>query len=747
MPVPKPQKGESQSDYMSRCMTEVSKNKDRTNEQNVAICLSTWRDSKKSLDMPAMYRSARIASGAIDTDKRLISLSFSSRTPVRRMAGGMRFKEVLSHDMGAIDVGRLEKGVVPLLENHDWNRQIGIIRTYSVENGKGMAVAEISPNRDDVMADIKAGIKTSVSVGYVPQVMRCIRKRGANVINDPDVQRFDTDDDPDDFDPDNDDDPDDSDDNGDDEDLYEVTRWEPIEISLVSVPADPTVGIGRAEPRLYSVRMIEPRDDEIQTNAEVNLHRDITIMADKTYASTTGMVAPNPITPAAGNLAQYGGAVAAVEVRQEDISQIREREIGRIREIQAFGAQFQCIEDAHAFVRDGKSVQDFQTWLLREKLPKTVPVVTIADPNLGQSARERNRYSIHRAIRAKMKALNGEGRFDGYEAEVSAEIARMHNQQPTGFFMPDWFLTRDLTATPPPAGTGGAGYTVQTTVEPSLIPMLRNRTAVLQAGARYISGLQGNLQMPRQYAPSTISWNTEIAAVTESDLAMDAVTLTPNRVGGWCNYSKQLLAQSSLDIDNVVRDDMIQVIQIAIDAAALSGTGTNQPTGILNTPANAPGTAGPAYAYSKTAPSITFPSGYPTWSNIIAFEGNVEAGNLVLDDSACYITTPGVKAGWKSYAKADPRATNQFYPAFYWEPDNTVNGYRAIPTNQVPGNKVVFGKWNELMIGQWAGLDIVVDIYSLAAQAEVRVITNMFVDIKYRYASAFVYSTNSGISN
>lgn len=317
--------------------------------------------------------------------------------------------------------------------------------------------------------------------------------------------------------------------------------------------------------------------------------------------------------------------------------------------------------------------------------------------------------------------------------------------------MPDWALaeTRDLSVTGAAPNTGG--ITVQTTVEPSLIPLLRNRTAVLQAGARYISGLQGNLLMPRQNAPSTISWNTEVAPVTESDLAMDSVTLSPNRVGGWCTYSKQLIAQSSLDIDNIVRDDMIQVIQIAIDAVAINGTGTNQPVGILNTAAN---TALP-YDYKKTAIAVAFPTGgtppyYPTWSNVVAFEGNVEEGNVILDESACYITTPAVKAAWKTYAKNDPRnATGPFYPMFFWEGtlDGTVNGRRAIATNQVPANKVIFGKFNELMIGQWAGLDIVVDIYTAATQAQIKIITNMFVDVKYRYASNFCYSTNSGVTN
>jgi HK97 family phage major capsid protein len=217
-------------------------------------------------------------------------------------------------------------------------------------------------------------------------------------------------------------------------------------------------------------------------------------------------------------------------------------------------------------------------------------------------------------------------------------------------------------------------------------------------------------------------------------------------VGGWCNYSKQLLAQSSLDIEGIVRDDLIQIIQIAIDNVALNGTGVNQPTGIFNMAAN-PGPPTPPYNYAQAAPSIGFGSGYPTWAQVLAFETNVETGNLVLDDTAAYITSIGVKGAWKGYAKSDPRNTSIWFPAFFWESDNTVNGFKAIATNQITGNRVVFGKWNELMIGQWAGLDLVVDIYSLATQAEVRVIANMFVDVKYRYTSAFAYSTNSGISN
>jgi HK97 family phage major capsid protein len=432
------------------------------------------------------------------------------------------------------------------------------------------------------------------------------------------------------------------------------------------------------------------------------------------------------------------------EATNIDVVKVRENELLRIREIQAFGAKFNVSTEAEEFIRSGKSVADFTGYIMREKLPGAGnrPIPTAVDPSLGFSSRDRSTYSLVRALNKQLSAMQGKGRFDGLEAEVSAEMARIHGTEPTGFYVPDWALTRDLTVTPP--STVGPA-TVQTTIEPSLIPLLRNRTAVLQAGARYISGLVGNVSMPRQNAPATVSWNTEIAALTESDLKMDSVVLSPNRVGGWCNYSKQLLTQSSLDIENIVRDDLVQVIQIAIDAVALNGTGTNQPTGIFNLAANP--TATPPYDYTKAAPTVGFGSGYPTWSSVVAFETNVATGNLILDDTAAYITSPAVRGAWKGYAKSDPRNTSIWFPSFFWEADNTVNGHKAIATNQVTGNRVVFGKWNELMIGQWAGLDLVVDIYSLATQAEVRVIANMFVDVKYRYTSAFSYSTNSGVSN
>lgn len=698
---------------MDRCMHEASQNKDRPNDQNVAICLDAWRKGKsdeKALKLPVQFR--RIDSGNIDQEKRTISLSFSSDTPVKRFFG----YEVLSHDPKAINTKRLRSGAVPLLLNHDWNQQIGRVTDYEIRGGKAYATALISRSEQavEILNDIEDGIRRNISVGYIPEALRKLKRDEAQEL----LDAMDDDDDDDDDDDKKDDD--DDDDDGEEVDVFQLTRWMPIEVSIVSVPADVSVGIGRQSEEVYEVRILDS-ESEVKLTSEVVLEQEVRNMADA---------------------AQTVPELKSVEIVKEDFTKERELEFARMREIQKIGHEFGLNDAAAEYVRDGKSIADFQSHVLANIKPREP--ARLIEPNLGYHARDLNRYSIVRAIQKQIAVKQGTGKWDGIEAEMSAELARVHHEEPMGFYMPDFALTRDMQVGTPSLG----GVTVQTTVDTNLIPLLRNRMVVLRAGARLMTGLVGNLSIPRQNAAATISWNTEIAALTESDQGFDSVLLSPNRVGGWTNYSKKLLAQSSLDIEGIIRDDLIAIIAIAQDNVALNGTGTNQPTGIFNITAN----TAPPYNYADTAPAITFPTGgVPTWTNVVSFEGNLETGNLVLDESAAYITSPGVKAAWKTYAKADPRATNQFYPAFYWEGTGgdagEVNGYKAFATNQIVANKVCFGKWNECMIAQWAGLDIVVDIYTLAANAEVRVIANLFCDVKFRYCSAFCCSTNSGISN
>jgi HK97 family phage major capsid protein len=238
-----------------------------------------------------------------------------------------------------------------------------------------------------------------------------------------------------------------------------------------------------------------------------------------------------------------------------------------------------------------------------------------------------------------------------------------------------------------------------------------------------LDGLVGNAAIPRISGGATTYWLPENGTATESDQAFGQVVLTPHRCVADTAYSKELLMQSSVDVEAFVRDDLARVLAIAIDLAALAGTGNaGQPLGILNT--------------SGLATSVTFGAA-ATWPKVVSFETNVATSNA--DDGAlAYVTSPGSRGKWKGIA----RFTNTGMPI--WADDNTVNGYPAYATNQVPSDKVIFGNWRDLVIASWAGIDVVVDPYSLKKQGLIEVTVTIWTDIGIRHTVSFCISTDSG---
>ena len=646
------------------------------------------------------FRELSVVRDAIDLEKRTIRLSFSSDRPYLNKEDKSDFLawEILSHEAGAIDTERLSKGLVPVLIDHDRTRQVGAVTDYQVTEGKAYAIVRISRSETGttLLNDVADGIRTGVSVGY-----RVTARKS-------DGQR----------------------------DGYPVqiaTHWMPMEVSFVSIPADSTVGVGRGM--------------ELEKPAEVSAGTTVLIReTKKLMAENVQTVEPE----------------TKVEVKETvDPNKIRTDEVARIRELTNLGKKYNAETEAEDYINRSKTVASFREFILNsDKIATRATTETrIIDPNLGMKPKEQKQYNLCRAILNKAN-----GHLDGFEWECHREIEeklRNTNITAQGFFVPEYALvdrsqiqaleTRDLSATGGPA-TGGSF--IMTEVVPSLIPLLRNKTVAGRMGARLMGGLTNNLNIPRQTGAAVATWNTEIAPLTESDQAIDHVVLTPNRLGGWTNFSKQLLQQSVIDVQTFVREDLLAIIYLAQDKAALAGTGSGQPTGILTTPAD---TVYPS-AYSKTSPSITFGSGYPTWSNVVAFEGNVESNNIdCADPTVGYVTTPTVKALWKTLAKTDPRSSS-YFPSFFWGDGSNaigdsggssnfgeVNGYKALASKQVPNDLVIFGKWQELLIGMWGGIDLVVDPYVLAQQAEIRVIINIWTDIELRYGPAFCYSTNSGL--
>ncbi|TXH48131.1 MAG: phage major capsid protein [Desulfurellales bacterium] len=343
---------------------------------------------------------------------------------------------------------------------------------------------------------------------------------------------------------------------------------------------------------------------------------------------------------------------------------------------------------------------------------------------IGMNAREVQQYSLVRAIWA---SVQNDWRGAELEREASVAVARQLRREPQGFFVPADWAQRDLLV-----GTNTAGgHTVATELlAQSFIDLLRNAMVVRAAGATILSGLVGNIAIPRQTGGATAYWVAENGAPTESQQAFDQVTMSPKTVGAFTDISRRLLMQSSLDVESFVRSDLATVLALAIDLASLHGTGSsNQPTGVAATSgigSVAGGTNGLA----------------PAWSHLVGLETEVAIDNADVNRLA-YITNAKVRGKLKQVEKASNTGL------FLWaDGAQPVNGYPAYISNQVSSaltkgsssgvcSAIFFGNWADLIIGLWGGLDILVDPYTGSTAGTVRVVALQDVDIAVRHAESF----------
>jgi HK97 family phage major capsid protein len=351
--------------------------------------------------------------------------------------------------------------------------------------------------------------------------------------------------------------------------------------------------------------------------------------------------------------------------------------------------------------------------------PKTA---AIEDTKIGMSDKEADSFSIVRAVNA---LVTGNWNDAGFEREASDSMAGKLGKRAQGFYIPTDVLMRDLNVTTSTAG----GHTVSTDLlSGSFIDMLRNKMSVVGLGATMMNDLVGNIAIPRQTGGATSYWVAESGAVTESQPAFDQVTLSPSTVGAFSDVSRRLLLQSSMDVEAFIRSELATTLALEIDRAAINGSGSsNQPTGILNVSgigAVAGGTNGAA----------------PDWADIVDLESAVSVDNADMG-ALGYLTNASVRGKLLQTEKAS--STGQYV----WGEGNTLRGYNAAVSNQVPSNltkgsgtglsAILFGNWNDLIIGTWGGIDINIDTSTGSASGTVRVVALQDVDIAVRHAESF----------
>lgn len=622
---------------------------------------------------------------SFDVTARTVELSFSSEAPYERWWG----TEILDHKASAVQLGRLNGGGA-LLMDHNTRDQVGVVVKAWIKDGKGRATVRFgrSTRAEEVFQDVQDGIRTLVSVGYRILTMVLEARDGEDA-------------------------------------TYRVTEWEPYEISLVSIPADTSVGVGREgdEPAPF-----DPRSLVSEENDDMNMLRNAGGNAVAPAATAAVAAAPAaehrsaaPAAPA-GDPNAVNSAIAA------------ERE--RSATIRAMGARLDCRELADSALADGRTVEQFVRDY--EAQAGNGTAVRIAEtPAIGLTQRETQRYSFVRLMNALANPSDvAAQRAAAFEMECSEAALQRGNPtaKPSSVRIPLDVLTanvrgeqRDLTVGTATAG----GNTVATNLlAGSFIELLRNRMALPGLGARMLTDLNGNIAIPRQTGGATAYWVGEGTAPTESQQAFDQVAMTPKTVAGFTDMSRQLLLQSSIDVEAFVRYDLATTLALAIDLAAIAGSGSsNQPRGVLNTSgigSVAGGTNGAA----------------PSWANIVGLETAVANNNADVG-SMGYLTNSKVRGKLKLTEKftgtnGDP----------IWEKSNEMNGYSAAVSNQVPANltkgtasaicsAIIFGNWADLIIGMWGGLDVLVNPYILSGTGSVRIEAFQSVDTVVRHAESF----------
>jgi hypothetical protein len=621
-------------------------------------------------------------------DGNTVKLAISSETPYERWFG----IEILGHQAKEVDLSRLSDGRHPLLLNHDIEDQVGVID--SVELGddavlRGVARFSSAPEAQQILQDVKDGIRTLVSVGYiVDQIVEVTQGKDGKAIEramtwpefeaeqrqkhgdnfyragaNPERAK-----------------------GGSEPPVYRVTRWTPFEASLVAVPADTTVGVGRST-------MVEVQQQEQQretSNQQTSQRTEIIVMETTNQAPTAD----------AQERARVDGILALGEQYSKYLGQ----------------------KDIANAIRNGRSIEQVKDQVMAKLEETHNSTQSVA---IGMSAKDTKRYSFGRALQA---AVLGNWAQAGFERECSEAMARVLGATPEGFFVPFDIFRRDFNV----GTTTEAGNLVATDLRGDLyVDALRANMVMAGMGVRILTGLTSSIDIPRKATVTTIGTATEIGSASESNPLTAKLSLSPKRLTAYVEYSKQAIIQSSIPLESMIRDDLLMGAAVAAENLSINGNGTApQPLGIRNYT-----TIGSVLGGSNGAA--------PAWSHVVDLESACANSNAEPDTLAGYLINTRTRGKYKQ----TQLGTN--LPFIWQNGPQPLNGYRVGVTNNVPNNLTkgtsttvcspafFASDWSMAVMAFFGGADITVDPYSKADTGQVKIVLNQFFDFGIRQPGAF----------
>ena len=598
---------------------------------------------------------------------RTFEFPFSSEFPVKRYFGN----EILSHEEGAADLSRLNDGGIVLF-NHDMNKPIGVVESARIdsETKRGYAKIRFSRNKlaTEVLQDVSDNVIRGVSFGYS--------------INDIDET----------------------------EDGMLARSWSVHELSVVTVPADPTIGFGRS--------LIAPSQGNSITMEDKSPNQEINSADDSASPSVRTMEEPIKETKVEAEKSVEIDIKAEVQ-RAIDENNARTASITSLcREFGEYGAE----EIAETLIKGNKSVVEARAAILdlvkNKAEVNNTPIrsTDMTSNEVGLEKKEVKRFSFLRALNALANPNDRSAQeAAAFEREVSDEASKRYDKPANGILVPNEVLQRDLNV-----GTATAGGNLVPTelLSGSFIDILRKRMAVMAANPTMLTGLSGNIAIPRMTQSASGFFVGEGSEPTESQQAFDQVNMTPKTVGGVVEFTRRLLLQSSIDVESMIRDDIARVIATKLDNAAIYGTGSsNQPLGIKDT----------------TGVGTQTITTFGTFAEYIGMETDVAAANADVANMF-YIINASARGALKSTEVASNTGK------FVFE-NNEINGYPVIVSNQLVNNDALFGDFSQFCIGMWSGLDLTVDTITKAGSGTVKIVALQDVDFAIKQPTAFCFGT------
>lgn len=643
------------------------------------------QDQQRKIETEQFKRSFIIKKSAVDEEARTVELAFSSEEPYERWFG----VEILDHSPQSVRLDRLNGGAA-LLVGHDTTDQVGVVDSARVDaDRRGRAKTRFSrSNRgQEILQDVVDGIRTLVSVGYMIHKYTVEERTGLP-------------------------------------DLIRVTDWEPYEISIVPIPADVTVGVGReleAPPGFVPEQFI----------TEETAQRLLEVLKSIPETETKEVRAmPDPVKP---EVPEFDEAAVRTKIRTEEKK--------RADAIRAMADKFDLPDLARKAIDDDWDIAKFNAEALNEvgKRNNNARGNMREDVDIDLSDKEHKSFSMMRLMEAISQPNDRSAQTRaGFELEVCAEAEKKMpgDFKARGVYVPASIMDRSRGSSPASAkelvskylrdlsagsATDGAELVATQLLPGEYISVLRNKMVSLSAGVRMLPGLVGNVDIPRQTSGATATWiSSEGGDASESEPQFDQVVLRPRDLAVYTEVTRRLTQQSTPSIEMLVREDLYTAQALALDLAVYYGLGASgQPQGIN----------GDTGVNDPTISSALAPT-YTEFVNLIAAVLVAKA----LTGRAQFIISP---ATW-AHVMTTPKQASGVEGNFIMN-DNRIVGYDAPVSQQLVANDFVFGDFSQILLGEWGGLEINVDPFTKALSGGKRFIMFKTCDLANRHPECFSF--------